>query len=49
VQGKAGKRAKRRTSGEVRKRALEAYREKYADFGPRLGAEKEREVEGIAV
>jgi transposase len=49
IQGNVGKPSNRRTSEGLREKALEAYREKYPDFGPTLAAEKLREVDGIGV
>jgi transposase len=40
VQGNFGKPSKRRIEAAVREAALNAYREKYNDFGPTFAAEK---------
>jgi transposase len=49
IHGNAGKPSNRKTAEDIRKRALQAYREKYRDFGPTLAAEKRFEAEGIRI
>jgi transposase len=49
IHGNTGRRSNNRTAEEVRERALAAYRERYAGFGPTFAAEKLAEVEGITV
>ena len=49
IHGNARKESPKKTDETIRARALEAYRTRYADFGPTFAAEKLGEVEGIAV
>jgi transposase len=49
VHGNSGKASPRKVDPSTRKKALEAYRERYWDFGPTFAAEKLAEEEGITV
>ena len=49
IHGNVGKQSNRRTAEADREKALEAYRERYNDFGPTFAVEKLAEVEGIVV
>jgi transposase len=49
IHGNAGKPSNRKTAEEIRERALQAYRERYGDFGPTFAAEKLAEAEGIRI
>jgi transposase len=49
IHGNQGKPSNRKSDETVRKAALEAYRKRYADFGPTFAAEKLEEVEGVKV
>jgi transposase len=49
IHGNTGRRSNYRTDEAIRAAALEAYRERYTDFGPTFAAEKLREVEGITI
>ena len=49
VHGNVGKRSNNRTPEEILEKVLNAYRERYSDFGPTFAAEKLAEVEGISI
>jgi transposase len=49
IHGNTGRPSNRRLAQEMRDQALNAYRERYSDFGPTFAAEKLREQEGITV
>jgi transposase len=49
IHGNTGKPSNRKTAEELRERALQAYRERYGDFGPTFAAEKLAEAEGIRI
>lgn len=49
VHRNVGRRSNRRIDETKRARVIEAYRERYADFGPTFAAEKLREREGLEV
>ena len=49
IHGNYGRHSNNRTPEEIRKAALEAYRQKYNDFGPTFAAEKLAEDEGIKI
>ncbi len=49
ISKKRGQPSNRQTAVSVKAQALALIREKYADFGPTLAAEKLREVHGITV
>jgi transposase len=49
IHGNAGKPSNRKTGEEIRERAVNAYRQRYTDFGPTFAAEKLAEVEGIRI
>ena len=49
IHGNCGKKSNNRLSQAVREKALQAYRERYSDFGPTLAAQKLGEVEGISM
>jgi transposase len=47
IHGSRGKRSSRRTTEEMRERAVELYRRRYSDFGPTFAAEKRAEEAGL--
>jgi hypothetical protein len=49
VHGNYGRRSNNRTAEPIVEKAVQAYREKYSDFGPTFAAEKLAEIEGIAM
>ncbi len=49
ISKKRGRASNRQTAPSLKAKALEVIREKYADFGPTLAAEKLRELHGIYV
>ncbi len=49
ISKKRGRPSNRQTPVSVKAQALEVVREKYADFGPTLAAEKLRELHGITI
>ena len=49
IHGNAGKRSNHKIAAETRESALQAYRERYDDFGPTFAAEKLAEAENITV
>ena len=49
IHGNCGRQSNNRTPETVVERAVQAYRERYGDFGPTFAAEKLAEVEGIAI
>jgi hypothetical protein len=49
IRGNAGKRSNRRAEESVLKKAVEAYRARYGDFGPTFAAEEPAEAEGIQI
>lgn len=49
IHGNTGKASPKKTDGAIRAKAIEAYRNRYPDFGPTFAAEKLAEVEGITV
>jgi transposase len=49
IHGNYGKRSNNRTAETVLEKAVEAYREKYSDFGPTFALEKLTEEEGIPI
>ena len=49
ISKKRGRPSNRQTPVSVKAQALEVIREKYADFGPTLAAEKLRELHGITI
>ena len=49
IHGNYGKRSNNRTEESVLTRAVEAYRQRYNDFGPTFAAEKLAEEEGIII
>ena len=49
IHGNYGRTSNNRLPEEVRKKALEAYRQRYNDFGPTFAAEKLAEVEGVNI
>ena len=49
IHGNYGRRSNNRTPAEIREVVLEAYRQKYNDFGPTFAAEKLSENEGIKI
>jgi transposase len=49
IHGNYGKQSNNRTAEPVRKAAVEAYRNRYRDFGPAFAAEKLLENEGIKI
>ena len=49
IHGNTGKQSNHKIKAEIRESVLQAYRERYDDFGPTFAAEKLAEVEGITV
>ena len=49
IHGNCGRRSNNRTAETVLERAVEAYRQRYSDFGPTFAAEKLAEAEGIRI
>jgi hypothetical protein len=49
IHGNHGRRSNNRTEERILKAALEAYRNRYSDFGPTFAAEKLYENEGIKI
>lgn len=49
ISKKRGRPSNRQTPASVKVQALEIIRDKYADFGPTLAAEKLRELHGITI
>jgi transposase len=49
IHGNYGRQSNNRTPEVVRKAALDAYRNRYNDFGPTFASEKMAEVEGIKI
>jgi hypothetical protein len=49
MHGNYGKQSNNRTPETIRRAALEAYRDRYYDFGPTFAAEKLLEAEGIPI
>lgn len=49
ISKKRGRASNRQMPEEIKAQALELVRERYADFGPTLAAEKLREVHGITI
>ena len=49
ISKRRGRASNRQTPSELKARALEVVRERYADFGPTLAAEKLRELHGIFI
>ena len=49
IHGNCGRRSNNRTPETVLERAVEAYRQRYSDFGPTFAAEKLAEAEGIPI
>ena len=49
IHGNYGRRSNNRTEERVLERAVNAYRERYSDFGPTFASEKLAEAEGISI
>ncbi|MDR2049978.1 MAG: ISNCY family transposase, partial [Treponema sp.] len=49
IHGNTGRPSNNRTAEAIREAALEAYRNRYGDFGPTFAVEKPADVEGIAI
>ena len=49
ISKKRGRASNRQTPPSLKARAMEVVRERYADFGPTLAAEKLRELHGIYI
>jgi hypothetical protein len=49
IHGNSGKRSNNRIADSIRESAVQAYSERYNDFGPTFAAEKLAECEGIAL
>jgi transposase len=49
IHGNYGRKSNNRTAETVREKTVQAYREKYYDFGPTFASEKLAEVEGLQI
>jgi len=49
IHGNYGKKSNNRTAENILEKAVQAYRERYYDFGPTFASEKLAEVEGITI